>query len=177
VNCDAVVFDVGGTLLHVTDDPQARALQRIAALGPVSVEAFRTGVRDAVADWRRAGGEASHEDLPETWMRHYERGLTAARFSGDCAAAARILEEAFLVDGWEVFADAVPTLDRLFRIAVKRLGCNPARVLYVGDSVEHDVLGATGVGMQAALLDREGTYNGNSATISSLAALATQLER
>src|SRR5690349_9303636 len=110
---DAVVFDVGGTLLDVPRDPQGRALERIAHLGAVCRDMFRAEVARAVADWREAGGEPSQEDLPATWVRHYERALQAAGFPGDCAAAAHLVEDTFLLDGWEVFPDVVASMERL----------------------------------------------------------------
>jgi putative hydrolase of the HAD superfamily len=110
---DAVVFDVGGTLLYTPRDPQEAALERIAHLGEVSLEQFRDGVREAVAEWRREGGEPHREDHADTWIQHYTRALAAARFPGDCAHAARLLEESFLIDGWEVYSDVVSTLDAL----------------------------------------------------------------
>src|SRR5262245_5498234 len=113
MTCDAIVFDVGGTLLNVTADPQERAVQRVSHLGTVELDAFRLELRNAVADWQRVDGDACREDLAETWIRHYERALAAARFSGDCAAAARIIEDGFLIDGWEVFPDVAPMLDAL----------------------------------------------------------------
>jgi putative hydrolase of the HAD superfamily len=111
--CDAVIFDVGGTLLHVPRDPQEAALERIAHLGAVSLEAFRVCVREAVAEWHRTDGQPHREDLADTWVLHYERALAAAQFPGDRTAAARLIEESFLIDGWEVFSDVIPVLEAL----------------------------------------------------------------
>ncbi|MBI3946235.1 MAG: HAD-IA family hydrolase [Armatimonadetes bacterium] len=44
----------------------------------------------------------------------------------------------------------------LFREALRRAGAPPEAALHVGDSYEHDVLGARAAGVQAALLDRSG---------------------
>jgi putative hydrolase of the HAD superfamily len=221
---DAIIFDVGGTLLHVTHDPQDRALQRVAHLGAVSLPAFRAALNETIADWRRAGGEAAHEDLPETWVRHYARALASARFSGDCAAAAHLIEDAFLLDGWEVFGDAIPLLQLLrargiplgvvsnwpatleatlekaglrsyfsvvigsgrvgyakphpeiFRIAAKQLGREPARLLHVGDSVEHDVVAARLAGLNAILLDRHNRHDAESPRITDLTTLEAYLD-
>jgi HAD superfamily hydrolase (TIGR01549 family) len=203
---DAVVFDVGGTLLHVARDPQEAALERIAHLGVVSLDAFRAGVQAAVAEWRAHEYKPECEDLAATWTRHYERALAAAHFPGDCVEAARLLEEGFLSDGWELFPDAVPVLDairargvrmgvvsnwppsleqtleraglrhyfdvvvsfgivgfakphrRIFEIAAEALGLAPTQILYVGDDLEDDALGAPRAGMHAVLLDRRGRY-------------------
>jgi 2-haloalkanoic acid dehalogenase type II len=42
----------------------------------------------------------------------------------------------------------------IFLHALNRLGCRPEEVLYVGDSPEDDVVGARGVGMQMAWVNR-----------------------
>lgn len=216
---DAVVFDVGGTLLHVTRDPQEAALERIAHLGSVSLDAFRVGLQAAVTRWREQNYAPDCEDLAATWVQHYENALIAARFPGDCAAAARCMEDGFLTDGWEVFADAVPVLDairargirmgvvsnwpptleqtleraglrhyfdvivssgvvgfakphpRIFETAAEALGLPAMRILYVGDDLEHDALGAPRAGMQAVLLDRRGRYVSHAPRITDLTML------
>lgn len=213
---DAVVFDVGGTLLHTPRDPLQAALDRISHLGSVSLDAFRVALRAATTTWREHEYAPEREDLAITWVQHYERALRAAHFPGDCAAAARLLEDGFLIDGWEVFADAVPILDavrergirmgvvsnwpptleqtleraglhhyfdvivssgvvgfakphrRIFEIAAERLGLLPTGVLYVGDDLEHDALGASRAGMQALLLDRRGRHPSHSPRITHL---------
>ncbi|MGI9253588.1 MAG: HAD family hydrolase [Thermomicrobiales bacterium] len=43
---------------------------------------------------------------------------------------------------------------RTYRAALDSLGVDPARSIHVGDQAKSDVVGALGVGMQAALLDR-----------------------
>ncbi len=45
----------------------------------------------------------------------------------------------------------------IFREGAARLGLEPAEVLHVGDLVRDDWLGALGAGLQAVLVDREGT--------------------
>jgi len=222
---DAVVFDVGGTLLHVPRDPQEAALERIAHLGTVSLDEFRTEVQAAVAAWREHEYRPECEDLAATWTRHYERALSAAHFTGDCAEAARLLEDDFLIDGWEVFADAIPVLDalraravrlavvsnwpptleqtlaraglrhyfdvvvssgvvgfakphrRIFEIVAEELRLPPARILYVGDDLEHDALGAPRAGMQALLLDRRERYSSHTPRITDLWMLAAFVSR
>jgi putative hydrolase of the HAD superfamily len=46
----------------------------------------------------------------------------------------------------------------LFRRALELAGVDPTRAVHVGDSYEHDVLGATALGIGAILLDRGGYY-------------------
>jgi len=48
----------------------------------------------------------------------------------------------------------------IFRIALERMGAEPATTLYVGDVFAIDVLGARGAGLAAALIDPLGDYPG-----------------
>jgi putative hydrolase of the HAD superfamily len=45
----------------------------------------------------------------------------------------------------------------IFRQALAQMGLSQKRTLYVGDSYEHDVIGARNAGLEATLLDRDGT--------------------
>ena len=47
---------------------------------------------------------------------------------------------------------------RTFRATVEPLGVEPARALHIGDQPKSDVVGALGIGMRAALLDRYGRH-------------------
>jgi REG-2-like HAD superfamily hydrolase len=47
---------------------------------------------------------------------------------------------------------------RLFRRALELAQVEPSRAVHVGDSYEHDVLGAAAVGIDSVLLDRGGYY-------------------
>lgn len=106
MNYDAVMFDVGGTLLNVFRDPRERAIEAVAHLGRVSIEAYAVGIERAQREWRAAGGSPEKEDLADTWVAHNERALELAGFDGDVASAARLMEESFLSDGWDLFSDA-----------------------------------------------------------------------
>jgi putative hydrolase of the HAD superfamily len=61
----------------------------------------------------------------------------------------------------------------LFRRALELSRATPQRAVHVGDSYEHDVLGARAVGLEAILLDRGGYYSAGlwRPTIRSLAEL------
>jgi len=48
----------------------------------------------------------------------------------------------------------------IYRIALDEAGCAPTAVLFVGDSLAHDVEGPRAAGMQAVLIDRKGHYPG-----------------
>lgn len=69
---------------------------------------------------------------------------------------------------------------RIFRHALKALGVEPARTLYVGDHYEADVLGARAVGMDALLIQRDGVTSEHDddglTTIRSLLELGKLLE-
>lgn len=53
---------------------------------------------------------------------------------------------------------------RTFHAAVEPLGVEPVRALHIGDQPKSDVLGARGIGMQAALLDRYDRHAGHDGT-------------
>ena len=44
----------------------------------------------------------------------------------------------------------------IFELAITHLGMNPAEILFVGDNTSMDVVGAQGVGMKSAWLNRDG---------------------
>ena len=105
MNYDAVMFDVGGTLLNVGRDPRECAIEAVAHLGRVSLDAYAAGIEQAQREWRESGGKPETEDLTETWVGHNKRALELADFKGDIASAARLMEASFLADGWELFSD------------------------------------------------------------------------
>ena len=107
---DVVLFDVGGSLLHVAHDPLDSAIASVANLGAIDIPAFRVGVDMAVSEWRAGGGKPEHEDLTITWVRHFTLALSRSGFEGPVDLAARQIEDAFLLDGWEVDPDAVSLL-------------------------------------------------------------------
>ena len=116
---EAVLFDVGNTLLSVAEDPHARALRGVAHLGRVSLEDYRRSLAQARTEWVEAGGTPELEDLPDTWVRHITRALELAQFTGDCRHAARLMEDSFLVDGWEVFPEADGVLRTIYARGIR----------------------------------------------------------
>jgi putative hydrolase of the HAD superfamily len=62
---------------------------------------------------------------------------------------------------------------RIFRVALEQLGCEAGKALFVGDSLETDVLGARAAGLRALLLDRTANAPGEhgAESIASLAEL------
>jgi putative hydrolase of the HAD superfamily len=57
---------------------------------------------------------------------------------------------------------------KIFQEALKRAGAAPGEALHVGDSLEDDIRGAQGVGIQAVFLDRKGNRPPHDLTISTL---------
>ena len=60
---------------------------------------------------------------------------------------------------------------RIFEIALARAAVPPRRAIHVGDDYEADVLGARGAGVDAVLVDRDGTSLTDGPTIRSLVEL------
>ena len=60
---------------------------------------------------------------------------------------------------------------QIFRIAADRMGVDPQDVLYVGDSVEQDVMGARAAGMNVVLLDRVSRHESYQPKVQSLVQL------
>src|SRR5262245_60939539 len=109
----AILFDVGGTLLYSVRDPQLAAIEAVAHLGALSAADFAAAKRKAVEEWRASGGRPEVEDLQETWVAHNRRALALTGFTGDAAAAAQIMEKIFLSDGFEVYPDVVKVVATL----------------------------------------------------------------
>jgi HAD superfamily hydrolase (TIGR01549 family) len=220
----AIIFDVGSTLLEIVQDPNELAMQAIAHLGTMSATAYSAAIRRVAQEWRDAGGNPEVSDLPSTWVDHNLRALCLLGFAGDAPAAAQIIEETFLTAGLAVYPDVFDILSTLreqryklgiisnwpatlettlqrsglrdyfsvvvgsgnvgyskphpqiFKIAVERMEIDPCDALYVGDSMEHDVAGARGVGMDVVLLDRGDLWKAHEPRIVSLAQLPQLLE-
>ena len=109
----AIIFDVGSTLLEIVRDPNQLAVEAIAHLGTVSATAYAAVIRQAAQEWRDGGGKPELADLPSTWVGHNRRALSLLGFTGDAAAAAQIIEETFLTEGLAVYPDVVDILNTL----------------------------------------------------------------
>jgi FMN phosphatase YigB (HAD superfamily) len=61
---------------------------------------------------------------------------------------------AALVDDWTSSeeADSCKPDPEIYRWALRKAGCAAAEVLFVGDSLQHDIAGADAVGMRTALV-------------------------
>ena len=105
-----VLFDVGNMLLHVAENPHLTSWRELGCLNEISPDAYTRGVEQAKREWHEAGGAPDLEDLSETWIERYMRALELAGFSGDVAHTARLIEQSFLVNGWQVYPDAKDVL-------------------------------------------------------------------
>ncbi len=63
--------------------------------------------------------------------------------------------KSFVISSEAGFAKPSP---QIFEIALKEQGVSAQESIHIGDSIEHDILGAKALGMHAVLLDREGKY-------------------
>ena len=61
----------------------------------------------------------------------------------------------FVISSEAGFAKPSP---EIFEIALNEQGVSAEESLHIGDSIEHDILGAEALGINAVLLDREGRY-------------------
>lgn len=108
-------------------------------------------------------------------------GLRLAVISNSDGRAAAALEAGGLLDQFEFVIDSgevgVEKPDpRIFRIALDRMGIEPAEALYVGDLYEVDVVGARAAGLDVVLLDPSGAYAGRDVkTVRSVVELADEL--
>lgn len=111
------------------------------------------------------------------------RGLSAMCVSNwDCALPA-VLERCGLLGGLDAVVTSAGASARkpdpaIFAAALERAGCAPADALHVGDTPEEDVVGARAAGIEALLLDRNGSAAapGDAPRISSLDQIDHYLE-
>lgn len=109
----AIIFDVGSTLLEIVRNPNELAIEAIAHLGTVSATSYEAAVRQVAREWRDGGGKPELADLPSTWIGHNQRALNLLGFTGDASAAAQIIEETFLTEGLVVYPDVLDILNTL----------------------------------------------------------------
>ena len=107
----------------------------------------------------RLSGTRPYADVPATLKRlkeHYRIGLISNGNSGP------VLSHLPVAFDFTVFARdcgfAKPDR-RIFEFALAAGDCVPAEVLHVGDSLEHDVLGANNVGICSVWLNRQESGN------------------
>ena len=83
-----------------------------------------------------------------------ERCAVVSNLAPAYAAALDPLLPAEIVRTWSWEVGALKPEPMIFQTACQRLGCEPSKVLMVGDRVEDDVLGARDAGLHALHIDR-----------------------
>jgi len=135
------------------------------AMEAIGVEAPREqmmAVGRVMSDWyTHADRWALYEDVPPVLEEVRRRGLIQGVISDwgtDLVAILHGLEISPLMEFVVVSATVGhgKPAPELFEAALERAGVGAQEALYVGDTYVLDVLGARGVGMAAALIDREG---------------------
>jgi putative hydrolase of the HAD superfamily len=196
VKPDAVLFDAGGTLVHLdprwvgpalesavgqAPDPDRMVDAHYRTMHDFGARLSATGRSDA-EEWgfwmlrflERTGVDPTPEavaalgELRGVWTKPIE-GVREA-VTGLAADGVRVavvsnadgtVEETLAVAGYDgVFEFVVDSSvvgiskpdPRIFDGALERLGLPPDRVWYVGDSMHHDVGGATAAGLAVAVL-------------------------
>jgi len=210
---DAVMFDLGGTLIDFVPSKNVVFHKALADNG------FNVDLKDVtrvVASAERKFDEESanldglHEDA--FWDRFDKYVLDKLSYKGDQNKFAKYVSKEFdkivpKTESWVEYPDARPLLDklkqrgfalgiisnatelarrvldnldltryfdaiiisdevgvrkpdeRIFLLAAKKAESLPNRVLFVGDKLAVDVLGAKRAGMNAMLIDRAGIYS------------------
>jgi HAD superfamily hydrolase (TIGR01549 family) len=120
-------------------------------------------------------------DVPGALRRLREAGLRLVVVSNSNGRLRELLARLGLLDHFAVVIDshdvgAEKPDPRLFEIALERSSARRESTLHVGDFYEIDVKGARAAGLQAALLDAAGLYEGQDCPrFPTLAALADHL--
>ncbi len=183
---DAIVFDVYGTLVEITN--KRAPFRQLLRLGErqgrrttpddaALLMSAPLGLRDAARhmDIALADDELAHlEDelrteiaslrlFPDTapaLLALRERGIKLALCSNLAADYAPpiidLLPLHMDVHAWSFEVGAIKPDRAIYHCVCAALGCDPARVLMVGDTPAADVDGPRSFGMQAVLLDRKG---------------------
>ena len=154
------LFELAGVPPERTDELKAALLemhQRVHLWG-----ATEAGTVEALARLRTAG------------MRLAVISNSDGRAATALAAGGLLDQFEFVIDSGEVGV-AKPD-PRIFRMALDRMGIEPADALYVGDLYEVDVVGARAAGLDVVLLDPSGEHAGRDVkTVRSVVELADEL--
>ncbi len=133
-------------------------------------EALRyLGIEDPTGDraaylshgFGRTGVWQPYPEAAEVCRQLKARGLRLGVVSNGSITVEDLLSQVGLLSFFEVVIAsqslAIQKPDpRIFQTALRRLGVDAGRALYVGDLYEVDVLGARGAGLNAVLIDRQG---------------------
>ncbi|MGE0450669.1 MAG: HAD family hydrolase [Vicinamibacterales bacterium] len=167
---DASLFDSAvasaSALLHAPDDAvydeeifvgfTRHIIERMGGRGAL-VDAC---AREIYAEWAACHHFELYEEVPIVLRHLADAGVIVGLVSNShrCLAS---FESHFALEG--LIAAAVSSAEHgrmkphpsIFRALLARMGVDPHDALMIGDSVIHDVEGALGVGMRAALLHRD----------------------
>ncbi len=223
---DAIMFDVGGTLVDLSP-PKEEIFRRVLARNGFQVPLM--SVAKAVAEAEKAfdgqGAVVDGVDEGPFWKRYDQFVLDRLGAVVDLEAFSRELSKEFesmldRAESWAEYPDARPLLEdlkgrdfklgiisnatdlvdrvldhldlakyfdpvvvsyavgvrkpdrRIFQIAAERVRAAPNRMIYIGDKLAVDVVGASRAGLNAVLLDRMSVYEDASCLrIRSLSAL------
>jgi putative hydrolase of the HAD superfamily len=155
---DAAVAELG--LEALIEYHVARQMEQLAAAEPTVGAGHAAPLADAaaagiVAAFVRAARAGLAESRGILGRLHQRVALgVVSNFYGNVR---RILEEAELAPLLSTIVDSTVVGLRkpdpaIFALAVSRLACEPAEVLYVGDSLEKDIVGAHAAGLRTGWL-------------------------
>jgi putative hydrolase of the HAD superfamily len=208
-----LVFDVGGTLLHLDLDRLAQAYVQACDARGLVVDAARTRaiLRELESELPRRSRERQisleEENGQKFWVGFYSEGFRRLGVQEDMTAPATEITQRFQEAGFEtLYPDVVPALEallargvrlgilsnfssnledvlrlmgvhqyfsffvvsalvgvekpdpRIFDLLVQAADRPANEILYVGDSLFHDVEGAERAGLAAVLVDRDGQH-------------------
>lgn len=203
-NIDAVVFDVYGTLVEITDkrapfrrllrigEQQGRAVSvadaAILMSAPLNLHAAAAQLSIVLEPGQLAQLEADlhseiasirlFPDTASTLQALRARGIKLGLCSNLAADYAdpimQLLPLQLDACTWSFQAGAIKPDPAIYQQACAALGCASERVLMVGDTPAADVDGPRAAGMQSILLDRRQRHAGTD-TLPSLAALLDRL--
>lgn len=201
---DAIVFDVYGTLVEITDkrapfrrllrigEQQGRPASALdaatlmsaplnlhAAAAHLSIRLDPDQFKELEADLRSE--IASIRLFPDTVptlqaLRAHgiKLGLCSNLAADYAAPIVKLLPIQLDACTWSFDAGAIKPDPAIYAYACAALGCAPERVLMVGDTPAADVDGPRAIGMQSILLDRRQRHAGAD-TLPALAALLDRL--
>ncbi|HFD39050.1 MAG TPA: HAD family hydrolase [Anaerolineae bacterium] len=140
-------------------------LQRflLAQLGVKADEALRRAYAQRLEAWfRRPGVIRTYPEVREVLTTLREQGYRLGIISNWSWNLRDRVAQVGLTDFFElIWASAYAGCNKphrcIFDQALAQMGLEAGRALYVGDSYRHDVVGARRAGMDAVLLDRDGT--------------------
>jgi putative hydrolase of the HAD superfamily len=123
------------------------------AVGELSLEQMTAAMLDSLRF-------DTYPDVPAALARLRARGLTLVVVSNWDVSLPAVLRNAGLermVDGMVTSAEVghPKPAPEIFAAALALAGCTPERAVHVGDSLDHDVLGALAAGIHAVLLCRD----------------------